>query len=196
MTTSSPGFKSSDWATMLSPSVALRNVDDVVGMGTQFARERLARTAQVIHQLTAEELHGLAFKLQLPALVCLEYRSGTGAKGAMIEKNDPVPDQAELRKVAGHVSVPFSVGIEGIAQAVPEQGRREHRDRQSGSRETPPYASNKNMKFVPVLIIWPQLGVGGGTPIPRKLRLASSIMASGIASTKPTIMGEIELGIR
>ena len=34
------------------------------------------------------------------------------------------------------------------------------------------------------------------TPIPRKLRLASSIMARGMASTKPTMIGEIELGIR
>src|ERR1044071_6241451 len=52
------------------------------------------------------------------------------------------------------------------------------------------------MKFIPTLIIWPQLGVGGGTPMPRKLRLASSIMSSGMASTKPTMIGEIEFGMR
>ncbi|MNT84499.1 hypothetical protein D3C72_2245170 [compost metagenome] len=32
--------------------------------------------------------------------------------------------------------------------------------------------------------------------MPRKLRLASSIMARGMARTKPTMIGEIELGMR
>jgi hypothetical protein len=52
------------------------------------------------------------------------------------------------------------------------------------------------MKFIPVLIIWPQLGVGERHADAEELRPASSIMASGMARTNPTMMGETEFGIR
>ena len=53
----------------------------------------------------------------------------------------------------------------------------------------------KNIKLIPIFIIWPQLGNGGCIPAPRKLNPTSNIIAREMAWTKPTITGEIELGI-
>ena len=45
-------------------------------------------------------------------------------------------------------------------------------------------------------IIWPQLGVGGLMPTPRKLSAASAKIARGMPSVTETMMGASELGSR
>ena len=104
MTISSPGLRSSDWATMLSPSVALTrptilsaSVPSSAASATRGTRMRSVRSR-------AEERDRLALELELPVLVGLEHRARAGAERAVIEEDDVLPKEEVPREIVGHVS--------------------------------------------------------------------------------------------
>ena len=84
--------------------------------------------------VAAEERDGLALELELPVLVGLEHRPRAGAERAVVEEDDVLAKE-ELPGEVFRQSAPLQGRIEGIAQAVAEERRREHGDGEGGGRE-------------------------------------------------------------
>ena len=72
----------------VEPSGGVGHVDEVVGGGVQVRTECLTSGAHQGVETAAKEFHRLALELQLPGLIGLKYRPGTGAKGAVVQEDD------------------------------------------------------------------------------------------------------------
>jgi hypothetical protein len=68
----------------VDPMGGVGDKDQVVWISVQVFSQGLARLAQMGGYFSSQEGDGLAFQPALPFLVNLEYREGTGAKGAVV----------------------------------------------------------------------------------------------------------------
>src|SRR5205807_2550563 len=81
------------------------HVDDVIWGRAEERRERLARLPHQIAEPVVEELDGLPFEFQLPALVGIEHRPRAGPERAVVEVDDVGAQEKELPEAGGVGSV-------------------------------------------------------------------------------------------
>ena len=99
--TSSPGCRRSERATVLTPWVALGRKTRSSPRAPRKAPSRCARLGQQGRRAAAQEGHRVALQLQLPALVGLEHRLRAGAEGAVVEEDDVGVEQEGVAHEGG-----------------------------------------------------------------------------------------------
>ena len=96
----------------------------------------------------------------------------------------------------GHLLLALELGVEGVAQAVPEEREADERDRDGDGRERRRGVARERMNFWPSATRLPHDARGGCTPMPMYASVASARIAAGMPSVIATMIGPMPLGSR